>query len=93
MTKQPESYILGQIRDYLRARGWTRIYRIQQGMGCHKGICDLIAVHRGRVLFIEVKTPTGRLSEYQKVFGDEITEEGCEYIVARSFEDLKAAGV
>ena len=92
MSKQPESLILRQVGDYLRARGWY-VIRIVQGIGCHKGISDIIAVHRGRVLFVEVKTPTGRLSDWQQAFGQTILNEGGEYIVARGYEDLEKAGV
>ena len=61
--------------------------RIQQGMGAHKGLSDLIAVKGGRVVFAEIKTPRGRLSEYQREFERELAAHGGEYAVLRSVED------
>ena len=87
--KQPESAILKAIRQYLTAFGW-HVVRIQQGMGCHKGIADLHALRNGRSVWIEVKTPTGRQSEHQRAFEREVTAHGGEYIVARCVEDVVA---
>jgi len=55
-----EGDILKQVRDYLRWRGWL-VYRIQQGLGCHRGMSDLICVKDGRVLFLEIKASQVRL--------------------------------
>jgi len=43
-----------------------------------------VVIGRGRILFIEVKTRKGRLSDAQKVFRDECTQNGGEYLVFRS---------
>jgi len=88
-SKQPESLILRAIRDYLRAFGWY-VVRIQQGMGSHKGVADLVAIRSGRTVWIEVKTATGRQSDAQLVFEREVRAHGGEYIVARSVEDAAA---
>ena len=40
---KPEAVILNQVRDYLQLNGWY-VIRIQQGMGCHKGLSDLICL-------------------------------------------------
>lgn len=90
MPTPKESDILRQCRDCLRLRGWL-VYRMQQGLGAHRGFPDLVAVRAGQVLFIEVKTPRGRLSRYQEQFRDEITEQGCTYLVVRSVEDIIGA--
>jgi hypothetical protein len=87
--KQPETMILRAVRDYLRIHRWY-VVRIQQGMGCHKGVSDLVAVRDGRTVWIEVKTPTGRQSEAQRVFEHEIDGHGGEYHVVRSVEDAAA---
>ena len=81
-----ENEIQSAIREYLRMRGWY-VIRIQQGMGAHRGLSDLIAVKDGRVVFAEIKTPRGRLSEYQERFREEIAAHGGEYAVLRSVED------
>lgn len=54
-----------------------------------KGISDLIAVKNGRVVFIEVKTPRGRLSEYQEQFAENLRGHGGEYMVMRSPGDTE----
>lgn len=81
-----EKEIQNDIRRYLQLRGWY-VIRIQQGMGAHKGLSDLIAVKGGRVVFAEIKTPRGRLSEYQREFEREVAAHGGEYAVLRSVED------
>ena len=81
-----EKEIQNEIRRYLQIRGWY-VIRIQQGMGAHKGLSDLIAVKGGRVVFAEIKTPRGRLSEYQREFERELAAHGGEYVVLRSVED------
>jgi len=85
-----ESDIQATIRDWLRWHGWF-CWKVHQSLGSFKGVSDLIAVKAGRVLFIEVKTSTGRLGVHQQAFRDELTRHGGTYIVARSIEDVERA--
>lgn len=85
--KKNESSILRAVRDYLRLRGWF-VIRIQQGLGAHKGITDLIAIKNGVTVWIECKTASGKLSEHQKRFQEQITASGGIYIIARGVEDI-----
>jgi hypothetical protein len=87
--RQPETAILRVCAGYLRAAGWF-VIRIQQGLGAHKGISDLICVRKGRVVFAEVKTAKGRLSDWQDGFRQTIANEGGEYVVLRCLEDAIA---
>jgi len=92
-----ESEIRAAIRDWLRWHKWFVIINYQTALS-HKGLADLTAVSPdGRTLWIEVKTPNGRLSEHQEKFRDEILIRKGEYLVARSVEDveeyLKLTGV
>ena len=80
--------ILSQVRQYLRTLGWY-VIRIQQGMGAHRGISDLIVVRGGRVIFLECKTAKGRQSEHQKNFQAEVELRGGEYRIARGLEDVE----
>jgi len=89
VSAQPETAILRAVAGYLRAAGWY-VIRIQQGMGCHKGMSDLVCIRKGRVVFAEVKTPKGRLSDWQQGFRQVIANEGGEYVVLRSVEDAIA---
>jgi len=87
--RQPETAILRAVCGYLRVTGWY-VIRIQQGIGCHKGMSDLVCVRRGRVVFAEVKTATGRLSDWQQGFRQAIADTGGEYVVLRSLDDAIA---
>lgn len=84
---QPESEVLSQVRQYLRTLGWY-VIRIQQGMGAHRGVSDLICVRDGRVVFLECKTAKGKQSEHQQTFQREIELRGGEYRIARCLEDV-----
>lgn len=83
-----ESDIQAQIRDYLRWNGWFCI-KIHQSLGSYRGIADLYALKDGYSIWIEVKTPKGRLSKHQEKFRDDVLAHGGTYIVARSVEDVR----
>lgn len=85
--RQPESLILTAVRQFLQIGGWL-VIRHQQGLGAHKGFPDLTAIKDGRTTYIEVKTATGKQSEAQLEFQRQVESRGCEYIVARSTEDV-----
>ena len=86
--KLSEKEIQNQIRDFLRANGYF-VIRHQQGLGSLKGLSDLTAIKNGNTLYIEVKTPKGVQSKYQKEFQEAIESHGGTYILARSIEDVK----
>jgi hypothetical protein len=56
-----------------------------------KGIPDILGCvpYSGRMLAIEVKTPTGRVSKEQQTLIDEINRRGGLAFVARSVDDVK----
>lgn len=60
-------------------------------MGLVAGVSDLIIVLPERLIFMEVKTPKGRLSASQKAFRDAMEALGFEYTVARSVDDAEAS--
>jgi hypothetical protein len=62
-------------------------YRSFNGL---KGVSDIIAVipPHGRFLGVECKSPTGRLSESQKNFGDLVAGAGAVYLVVRNVGEL-----
>ena len=82
-----ETAIKHEIRDYLQFNGWFVFHNLQS-LGSYKGIPDITACKRGIVLFIEVKTPTGKQNENQIKFENDITDAGCFYLVARGYEDV-----
>ena len=79
------------IKDYLLAKGWFCVKIHQQGKYCFKGISDLIAVKDGITIFVEVKTPTGKLRPEQMSFMEQIQNHGAKYIIARSLDDIREA--
>jgi hypothetical protein len=82
-----ESEIQRAIKQYLSMCGWF-VVKIHQSMGSYKGIADLYALKDGSAVWIEVKTPTGKQSEYQKAFEIDIIRNGGRYLVASGIEDV-----
>jgi hypothetical protein len=54
---------------------------------------DTCLIKNGRFYGIKVKIDIGRLSPQQKELGSEIISNGGMYVVARSIEDVQAAGL
>jgi VRR-NUC domain len=63
--------------------GGTRLQRL----GLRKGVPDLVILHSGRIIGLEVKSPGGTLSREQKEFRVEWERAGGVYGVARSVEE------
>ena len=83
----PESSIQSHIKHYLMAKGWM-VWKNHQSLGSYKGLADLTAIRNGIIIFIEVKTEKGKLSEHQKQFRDDIIRNGGNFFVARSLDDI-----
>ena len=66
--------------------GGTRLQR----MGMRKGVPDLVILHSGGIMGLEVKSPGGTLSREQKEFRVEWERAGGIYAVARSVEEGRA---
>lgn len=82
-----EVEIQAQVKQYLQWRGWY-VVKIHQSLGSHRGIADLYALKNGWHVWLEIKTPKGRLSEHQQQFKDEVEAHGGIYILARGIEDV-----
>ena len=72
------------------SRGQIR-QSILVGMGVHTGFADLIVISGGRVLFLEVKSQTGRLRKSQEVFRDTVCAQGFGWALVRSLDDALSA--
>ena len=72
------------------SRGQIR-QSILVGMGVHTGFADLIVISGGRVLFLEVKSPSGRLRKSQDVFRDTVSAQGFGWALVRSVDDALGA--
>lgn len=57
--------------------------------GVLSGVSDLIVIHNGKVLFIEVKLPNGIQSTSQLEFEQRIKALGFDYYLIRSIEEFK----
>ncbi len=71
-------------------RGKSR-QAILVGMGVHAGFADLIVLSEGRVLFLEVKSQTGRLRPTQEDFRDTVQTQGFAWALVRSVDDALVA--
>lgn len=74
-----------------------RIMNWFKKMGFLPGASDLQIFHDGKVYFIEVKSHSGKQSDGQILFMDNVVRAGCKYAVVRSVDDtlsfLKSWGV
>ena len=61
------------------------------GMGVHAGFADLMVLHDGRVLFLELKAPKGRLRPDQEAFRDAVLSQGFGWALVRSLDDALGA--
>ena len=85
--KLTETDIKNQVKDYLSVKKYFH-FHVLQGLGAYKGISDRIAVKDGRVLFLEIKAPGGKLSDDQKDFQANIENVGGKYYVIHSLEEI-----
>ena len=58
-----------------------------------RGVSDLMVLHGGRLIAVEVKSAKGRQSPEQLEFQQKIEANGGTYIVARSVQDVINAGL
>jgi len=58
--------------------------------GMMSGVSDLIIIQPNKIIFVEVKTQTGKQSPKQILFQDKVNKLGFKYILTRSLEDFKA---
>lgn len=61
------------------------------GMGVHRGFADLMVMSGGRVLFLELKAPKGRLRPDQEAFRDAVLAQGFGWALVRSLDDALGA--
>ena len=78
-----ESKIQTKIKKKLEEKGYLVVKLIKTS--CN-GIPDLMCLKDGKVIFIEVKQPTGVLSELQKLRIKQLTDLGFECKVWQDYE-------
>jgi Holliday junction resolvase len=78
-----ESKIQTKIKKKLEAEGWLVIKLIRTSVN---GIPDILALKNGKAIFIEVKQPTGKISEVQKLRIKQLQEQGFEVKIWQDYE-------
>jgi len=66
----------------------VRTGAILKATGVLAGVSDLIVIMQNRILFIEVKTKTGRQQQTQKDFQINVERLGFEYYIVRSLDEF-----
>ena len=61
------------------------------GMGVHAGFADLMVICEGRVLFLELKAPKGRLRAEQEAFRDAVLAQGFGWALVRDELAMRVA--
>ncbi len=82
-----ESTLQRHISTYCRMQGWVAV---RSRMDCpttiQRGVCDfIIFADRGRVFLLECKSKTGRLTEDQKRFAEDMARLGHKVHLVRDF--------
>jgi hypothetical protein len=63
---------------------------ILKSIGTVAGVPDIIAIHRGRVFALEIKTATGRVTDVQHTVHDRMRRAGAEVGVAYGLDEALA---
>ena len=96
--KQPERQLQRAVFAFLkRAMPAESFYsaipggdrQMTRAPGYVSGMPDVLIIHNGRPLFIELKAPKGRLSEAQKDVNVALWRAGAETCLARSVEEVE----
>uniref|UniRef100_A0A6M3LK80 Putative VRR-NUC domain-containing protein n=1 Tax=viral metagenome TaxID=1070528 RepID=A0A6M3LK80_9ZZZZ len=87
--KLSETDIKRQVIEYLNIHHIFN-YGLLQGIGSYRGAPDRVLFFKGEVIFLELKTEKGKLSQYQEEFQRQCANDGIKYYVVRSLEDLRA---
>ena len=87
-VKITEKSVMLECTTRLAYSGW-RCLRVPPSIYASKGWCDVIAIRKGMVLFIEFKGSTGKQSLTQQVFQQLIEDAGGNYVLAKSWYDLE----
>jgi hypothetical protein len=69
----------------------ARRQAILVGMGVHAGFADLLILCNGRVLFLELNAPKGRLRPDQEAFRDAVLAQSFGWALVRSLDEALGA--
>lgn len=80
--RQTEGAFLAQVRAAAKLLGWAT-YHVHDSRHSEAGFPDLVLVKRPRVIFAELKSDRGKLTEAQRAWIDELRACGQEAYVFR----------
>ena len=91
MASQPETRIQRAIQKFVEGLGsdWY-VLKIHGGPYQRVGVPDLLIVHKGKALWLEVKTKTGVVSKKQEYEMERLRDAGCVTGVVRSVEEARS---
>lgn len=91
MAVKKETRIVKKIKDYLNSLEESYFFKIHGGPMQMAGISDLIGLHKGRFIAIEVKCPENKngVTKLQQLFLDKINKCGGLGIVATGVTDVE----
>ena len=82
-----EALLTRSVRSLLNAAQIFH-WKVWQGLGSAPGVSDIIGIHKGRMIAIELKAPKGTVSPAQEEFIRRINEAGGLAFVARTLDDV-----
>lgn len=80
-----EATLQTQIKNRLQKHGWFVTKLIQTSTN---GIPDIMAIKNGNVIFLEVKSETGKASELQLYMMEKLRKFGCFAAVINNISDI-----
>ncbi len=57
----------------------------------YSGLADISVFHKGKVLFLELKSDKGKQSENQITFQEKVQKVGCLYFVCKTLDEIQNA--
>ena len=83
----PETSLKGAVKDWLNWNKWFH-FPLMQGLASYPGLPDRIAIKKGFIFFIEVKSEKGKQSSHQRTFQANLENQHGNYILVRNLDDL-----
>lgn len=99
-AKYREGLLIKDIAAVAKSAYWTSldhagggpvVGRFRKARGVRKGLPDVMVLHQGRALFLELKAEKGTLSESQRECHKALNYAGASVFVVRSIEDVQFA--
>lgn len=83
----PEAMLTRSVKSLLRAAGIFH-YKHWGGPMGYPGVADIIGCYRGRMIAIELKSPTGKVTPDQERFIQNVNDAGGIGFVAKSLDEV-----